>query len=96
MRITFHPDADEEIAEAARYYESKSPGLGFSFLVAVQAAIEQIVAHPLGCEVVGDDIRRKLLRRFPYSLLYAVETDRIRIIAVAHQKRRPNYWRSRL
>lgn len=94
--ITFHEAADKEMSEAARYYEARSPGLGFSFLMDIEAATEQIASNPHAYEMVGRDIRRKLLGRFPYSILYAIEPDRIRIVAVAHHRRQPHYWRSRL
>lgn len=95
-KAVFHPEADTEVIEAAQYYETRSPGLGFSFLMEIEAAIDKIIMNPHACELVDDEIRRKLLRRFPYGLLYAIEPDLIRVVAVAHHKRRPNYWRSRL
>ena len=95
-RVTFHPEADAEIAEAARYYETRSPGLGFSFLMELDDSIEQVVANPEAFQLVSREIRRKPLRRFPYSLLYVIEADRIRVVAAAHHRRRPDYWRSRL
>ena len=96
MRLTFHAEADAEVTEAARYYEMQVEDLGFSFLDELDAALERIEAHPKAAPLVGREVRRATLRRFPYSLLYVVEPDRIRVIAVAHQKRRPNYWRGRL
>jgi len=94
--VSFHPDADAEVTEAARYYEMRSPGLGFLFLREVQRSLEQVIANPEAHQLIGTEVRRKPLRQFPYSLMYAVEPDRIRVIAVAHAKRRPNYWRDRL
>lgn len=94
--VTFHSEADTEVTEAARYYEMRSPGLGFSFLMELEVSIKQVVANPEAYQLVGKEVRRKPFRRFPYSLLYFVEIDRIQVVAVAHQKRRPNYWRSRL
>lgn len=72
------------------------PGLGVLFLGALEGAVQTILAHPEAYQLVGSEIRRYLVRRFPYSLLYVVESDRIRVLAVAHQKRRPGYWRTRL
>ena len=96
-KIAFHSEAEGEIIEAAKYYETRSSGLGLSFIAEIQIAIEQIVSNPQTYEIVGEDIHRKLLKRFPYSLLYSIESDRILIIAIAHHnKRRPNYWRSRI
>ena len=95
-KVTFHEEADVEVNEAARYYEASAPGLGLLFLAAVEEAVEQVLGNPEAFQVVGDEVRHKLLRRFPYSLLYVIEPDRIRVIAVAHQKRRPGYWSRRL
>lgn len=95
-KVTFHEDAETEINEAARYYEERAPGLGMSFLDAVEEAVDQVLANPEAYQLVGDEVRHKILRRFPYSVLYVIEPDRIRVMAVAHQKRRPGYWRYRL
>jgi plasmid stabilization system protein ParE len=62
----------------------------------VEEAVEQIRAHPEAFQLTAEEVRHKLLRRFPYSILYAVESDRIRVLAVGHQRRRPDYWRHRL
>ena len=95
-KVTLHEEADAEVNEAAKYYEERVPGLGLLFLAAVEEAVEKVLADPEAFQLVGDEIRHKLIRRFPYSLLYVIEPDRIRVIAVAHQKRRPGYWSHRL
>ncbi len=94
--ITLHPDADAEVSEAARYYESCEPGLGSDLLGEVERAFDQILKTPEACRKIGRRVRRKSLWRFPYNLIYAVYPERIRIVAFAHQKRRPFYWRKRL
>ena len=94
--ITFHPDADAEITEAARYYESRQPGFGSDLLGEVEQALDQIFSNPEASLRIGRKVRRKLLWRFPYNLIYAGYEDRIRIVAFAHQKRRPFYWQKRL
>ena len=95
-RVTFHEDANAEVIEAAHYYEGRTSGLGQMFLLDIEAAIEQIRSNPEGFELIGTEVRHKLLRRFPYSLMYAIEPDRLRVVAVAHQRRRPGYWLHRL
>jgi len=82
--------------EAARYYEARRPGLGSSLLGEVERALDQVAANPEASQRIGRRVRRKALWRFPYNLLYAVYPDRIRVVAFAHQKRRPFYWRKRL
>ena len=76
--------------------EERIVGLGLLFLAAVEEATKKVLANPEAFQPVSDEIRHKLISRFPYSLLYVIEPDRIRIIAVAHQKRRPGYWSRRL
>lgn len=94
--ITFHPDADAEVTEAAQFYEARSPGLGWALIEEVQRSLAQIAATPEAYQQIGKRVRRKPLWRFPYNLIYAMYPDRIRIVAFAHQKRRPFYWRKRL
>jgi len=96
MTELFLPEADKEFREAACYYETECPGLGLTFITAVHKAISRIMENPMAATPVGSGIRSKVVGRFPYSLLYAVEGDLLVIIAVAHQRRRPGYWRSRL
>ncbi len=94
-RVSFHPLAEQELNEAASYYDAASPGLGATFLNEVEHAIKQMLEHPEASPPVNRVVRRKLVRRFPYSVMYSVQTDTIRILAIANQKRRPFYWRGR-
>lgn len=96
MNTEFLPEADEEFREAARYYESEAPGVGLAFITEVHRAISLVVSHPRSARKVRGSIRKKPLFHFPYSLLYSIESNLILIVAVAHHKRRPTYWRSRL
>lgn len=84
--------AKTELREATHYYEARAVGLGRAFLEEVRGALEQLTANPESAPVVQGTIRRKAIRRFPYSLLYALEVDGIRVYAVMHQKRSPGYW----
>lgn len=83
-KTTFHEDAHAEMIEAARFYEERSSGLGFSFLETVEKAILEISENPRACHKVGDEVRRKLVNRFPYGVMFTVEQDRIRVLAIAH------------
>ena len=96
MNSEFLPDADEEFREAVRYYENEAPGVGLRFVAEVRRGLTFITENPYAATAVGSGIRRKVLNHFPYSLLYAVESELIVIVAVAHQKRRPSYWRGRV
>ena len=96
MKVEFLSEADEEFREAARYYESEAAGVGLSFITSVHKGVAEIVDLPLAAQVIRAGIRKKVLRHFPYNLFYAIEADTLVIVAVAHQSRRPNYWRVRL
>lgn len=78
--------------DAACYYERQAPGLGADFLTKIETALHDIASAPERWPIVSDNIRRRLIRRFPYSLLYRVDTEEIIILAVMHQKRHPSYW----
>jgi len=94
-RVSFHELAEIELNDAAIYFENEKEGLGFRFLAAMQTAITHIQEHPQASPIIIEDIRRKVLRRFPYNLIYSIKPDRIRILAIASQKRRPFYWHGR-
>ena len=82
--------------EASLFYEAASPGLGSDFLDDVQRVIDLLCEQPGLGRPTGRNLRRALFPRFPFSLIYAEESDAILIVAVAHQKRRPGYWRGRV
>jgi plasmid stabilization system protein ParE len=94
--VEFHPDAQDELISAARFYEDQTPGLGLDFLVTVQRTYERLLEFPASGASLGRRLRRVLVPKFPYGLLYRAEPDRIYIVAVMHLHRRPGYWRSRL
>lgn len=95
LPVVFHELAEEELNEAAAYYAEARPGLGEAFLNEARRAVEALSGSPLAGTVVDRDVRWWLLSRFPYSILYRVRPDHIRVLAIAHQKRRPLYWRGR-
>jgi len=96
MNYRFHPEAGAEFVEAIAYYEDKEPGLGLDFAFEVHSAIERVLAFPNAWPFVEDDVRRCLVRRFPYGMLYSVEEDGIYILAVMHLHRNPEYWKHRM
>jgi len=93
--VSIHEVADTELKEAARYYESKVDGLGFAFLDEVERVVNLIRDNPESAPRIYKVVRRKILRGFPYSIMYSIVDDLIRILAIANQKRRPFYWRDR-
>lgn len=97
----FGPEASAELREAARWYEQRHAGLGLAFLAAVDVAVESVGRWPLSGAPVpgiggGLQLRRLRLGRFPYHLVYLLADDVIHIVAVAHDRRRPGYWSSRI
>lgn len=90
--FSFAPEAREELLETIRYYESESQGLGAAFLDSVNEGIQQILSFPQSAPVLRGKVRSKTIRRFPYSLIYSIREENIRIVAVMNQKRRPLYW----
>lgn len=95
LPVFVHESAEIEINEAADFYDLTSPGLGNEFLDEIQHAIEDIGQFPEAGQRMHGKIRVKTLIRFPYMLFYSVQSEHIRLLAVAHQKRRPFYWRER-
>ncbi|MCC5622189.1 type II toxin-antitoxin system RelE/ParE family toxin [Nostoc sp. CHAB 5715] len=92
-RIVFHPLAEQELVDIASYYEEQNQGLGLDYLTEVQGAINLLMRYPAAGVVVRGFVRRLILPKFPYSLLYRVVDDNlIRILAIAHHKRKPVYW----
>lgn len=92
----FHPDAEEEFIAAARFYEQHAEGLGREFIAEVRYTIGRIVAHPESGGRFARSLRRMLVNRFPYAVLYGLETEQILLVAVMHLHRRPGYWRRRV
>ena len=92
MRFEFSPEARAEFDDGEHYYEAQVPGLGSRFRKDIQQVLRRLRRWPLAAPVERGDIRRLMLSRFPYKLLYSVEADRIYVIAVAHLHRAPDYW----
>ena len=91
-RVSFHRLAKQELKEAARYYDSESPGLGPEFLKEIEHCMQSILDYPEAAPILAGEVRRRLTRRFPYAVLYSIKPTRIRVLAVMHLRRRPMYW----
>lgn len=96
MRYEFHPEALQEFEEATRYYAGRQPGLELRFIKCIESALGQISEAPTRWRPFVDDVRRYLVRVFPYAVLYSIESDYVLIIAVMHCSREPGYWRHRV
>jgi plasmid stabilization system protein ParE len=87
-------EAENELYDAANWYEARSEGLGIAFLDGVEGLLERIAENPRQFQVVYQDVRRALLRRFPYGVFFrARASGAIKIIAVMHSARSPDRWR---
>jgi plasmid stabilization system protein ParE len=99
--VRFEEEAEAEYRAAGRWYEERRTGLGLEFFDAVDAAIDQIVRQPrAGAPVprvpVDLSVRRAPVKRFPYHVIYIEMNATIRVLAIAHDRRRPGYWQTRL
>ena len=92
MRVIFTRIARRELEDAVRYYELEYSGLGHRFKEEVRNAALRIAEYPQAWSIERGDVRKCLLHKFPYKLMYSVEEDHVLIIAVAHQHRKPDYW----
>ena len=85
-----------EMLDAARYYELQASGLGEDFLDKVESALQDIRSHPERWPIMRSNIRRRLIHRFPFGLLYHIDLDEVVVVAVMHLRRHPDYWLNRV
>jgi toxin ParE1/3/4 len=91
--VVFHPLAEQELIDAVTYYEEQKIDLGLEYLQEVEYAVKFLTQYPEAGSKVRGDVRRLTLPKFPYSLLYRVlVNNQIRILAIAHHRRKPHYW----
>lgn len=96
MKIEFLEAAQAELNDAFEWYEAQQKNLGMQFINEFEAAVKRISTYPKSYVLIGNEVRRCLIKRFPYGILYGIDADTIVIIAVAHLHRKPNYWVDRL
>ena len=96
MKLVILPSALAELQDAADFYTDRANrDLGLAFVAEFERAANMVLENPTRGALFRGTRRRFLLRRFPYSIIYQVATDELRVIAVAHHRRRPAYWASR-
>jgi toxin ParE1/3/4 len=94
--VVIHTDARKELDAAIAYYEAQKVGLGLDLLSEVEKTILKIQQNPnLGTPYKIEEIRRYTIQRFPYLIFYTELEEVIWVIAIAHSKRKPNYWKQR-
>jgi plasmid stabilization system protein ParE len=96
MKYEFHPEAELELNEAALRYESEVPGLGRRFGDEVERVIRLLLERPELGSRADENLRHFVLRKFPFSVVYAISTQTIHVVAIAHGSREPEYWRPRV
>lgn len=96
MRVRFLDPAQRELDDAVAWYNQREAGLGWEFLDELDRSVRIIKSFPLAWPEINPGIRRCLLARFPYGIIYGIDEDLIVVVAVAHLRRRPRYWADRL
>ena len=92
MRIIFDKLAKEELDESIEYYEIEVKGLGRKLREEIKRALRIIKEMPQIGSFESEDIRRYILHKFPYKILYSIEENYIYVLAIAHMHREPRYW----
>jgi len=96
MTTIFHPEAEEEFIAAVRQYADIDPTLGADFEAKVEEGVFLAMAFPSMWREISSGLRRVLIRRFPYGIVYAYDEDVFYILAVMHLHARPGYWKARM
>ncbi|HZK75956.1 MAG TPA: type II toxin-antitoxin system RelE/ParE family toxin [Candidatus Kapabacteria bacterium] len=96
MTLVYHPAAVEEYEEAVDFYAEISPQLAARFIAEIQSRIALIKESPERWKRLRGEVRAMQARVFPFQVLYRTKEDRITVVAIMHEKRKPGYWVSRL
>ena len=101
LAVAFHPEAEAELRADAAWYDERQDGLGDRLEADVDRTIDAIHQWPQSGHrwddwTEGPPVRSRHLKDFPYRLIYYIEDEELVIVAVAHEKRPPNYWRDRV
>ena len=94
--LIIQPEAQAELADAYSWYEDQAQGLGSEFLESVDGILDTILRSPEMYPSIYRDVRRAVVRRFPYGILYVVHETRVYVISVFHAKRDPRRWQRRI
>jgi len=95
LDLLFHPDVAGEIKASYRWYQNQAEGLGDDFLHELELACQAIIEFPATWPRLKKDYRRFLLSKFPFSVVYRVQNTNIFVVAVMHNSRKPDYWKTR-
>jgi toxin ParE1/3/4 len=95
-KLEFHPEALEEAENAAEWYATRSQRAALRFAVTLEQALTRLLEDPEQWPKYLHGTRQILLRRFPYLVVYLTQPGVVKVIAVAHARRKPGYWRFRI
>ncbi len=93
--LVFRPEVREELDEAYNWYENQQTGLGDDFVNCIDDILNLICQMPESYPIVYRDIRRSVVRRFPYAVYYRIVSSRVIVTAIFHSRRDPKYWKIR-
>ena len=96
MSVRLLEPAQAELDDAIFWYAEQAPGLGDAFFIETLKTIQLIEQYPKAWHPLTPQIRRCRLRRFPYSVVSTQDGSDLLVVAIAHQHRKPSYWRARL
>lgn len=96
MKVVLRPAAERDIGEAMAWYDGQQSGNGDRFLAEVTATFDRLAKHPTGFPLTHKLFRRALVRRFPYTVYFREESERIIVFAIYHQRRDPKQLARRL
>ena len=96
ISVRYHEAAEEELLSEIAYLDTRAPGLARRFFAEVRRSEDLIGLFPEAGNEIASGIRRVILRRFRYSLIYSIDSQGALILAVAHHRRRPGYWLQRM
>jgi toxin ParE1/3/4 len=92
-KLILRQEAERDLFESYKWYKEKVPGLGTDFLAVIERALESIQENPARFPVIYRNVRRALIRRFPYGIFYFLEGESIIVLGVMHTARNPAKWR---
>ena len=95
MTVRLRPEAEADVSDAARWYEAQRSGLGSEFLDEVLRTLSSITEHPDPYPRISGDVRRAVIRRFPFGVFYVMDESEVVVLAVMHGRRAPAHWKSR-
>lgn len=93
--IIVRPEAEKDIFDAFSWYNDRLPGLGHEFVNSIDSTIQILLNNPESCPIIYRNIRRSLIKHFPYAVYFIIDKSSIIVLAVFHFKRNPKSWQKR-